>query len=91
MDNYGAGYSNILVVDQSGPYPPPRQMVDVATKALLGRLAGVPPMCMDCCPNLVLKDMPCTVHGWEWGMLVAHDDTCPSSEARLTAPPRGGE
>lgn len=87
--DYGAGASHILLVDQSGPHPPPPRVLEIARQALMQEIAGVPAMCMDCCPNLVLKDMPCPAHGWEWGMLVAHDETCPSTEARLCAPPRG--
>jgi hypothetical protein len=73
-DDYGSHTSGAVLVDQSGPHPPPPFALEVAQQALDGKLRVRP--CLDCAPNLVLKDF---LHRgqWEWGAMVAHDDTCP--------------
>lgn len=84
MGDYGAGLSGQLIVDREGPKPPPQEAVEAAALILSGRVTDIPPPCMDCAPNLVLKDYVCEDCGeWEWGILVAHDDTCPWNNGRL--------
>lgn len=87
--DYGSGQSGALLVHQEGPAGPPQEAVDAATLVLKGKVPGVPPPCMDCAPNIVLKDYVCENCGeWEWGLLVAHDDTCPMNNGALTSAPR---
>lgn len=89
MPDYGAGVSGAVLVHQDGPAVPPHDAVHAAYLVLRGKLPGVPPPCMDCGPNIVLKDYVCEHCGeWEWGLLVAHDDTCPMNNGNLTAAPR---
>jgi len=83
VHDYGSGLSGAVLVEQKGPDAPPQEAVDVAHAILAGKL-DVPPPCMDCVPNLVLSDFVCqNCQEWEWGIVVAHDDTCPMNNGKL--------
>lgn len=89
MGDYGAGQSGLVLIEQTGPFPPPEEAIAVAHQALRGKASGLPVPCMDCMPNLVLQDEKCPdCDEWEWALAVAHDDTCPTYHGLLSAPPR---
>ena len=89
LEGYGAGQSGLVLVEKSGPVDPDPEHVRIAHAVAKNQLGGpFPPPYMDCGPNIVLKDYVCEDCGnWHWGMVVAHDATCPTNEG-LTAPPR---
>lgn len=83
MNDYGSGHSGAIIVAQNGPVPPPPEAIEVAAAILAGKM-GVPPPCLDCAPNLIVEDHRCEHGHWEWALLVAHDDTCPMNNGKLT-------
>ncbi len=88
MNDYGPGMRGELIVDRGGPTDPPQLLVDEAWVMLNGTgRGGAPPLCMDCVPNLILKDYFCDEpsQGWEWGRVIAHDNTCPTYSGLVAA------
>ena len=78
LDNYGSGQSGVVLLEQTGPFPPPEDAFAEARLMLTGKHPTRGPVCMDCCPNLILMDYKCQNNHWHWGYGVAHDDTCPT-------------
>lgn len=90
LPDYGAGLSGQVLIVQTGPVPPTSNEIEVAQTVARGRMSsGLPVPCLDCVPNIILQDYVCEdgCGEWHFGMLVAHDDTCPTNSG-LTAPPR---
>lgn len=77
--DYGPDQRHVVIIDRSGPGRPSKDFLRTASVLAQGRACdGFPIPCMDCAPNIVLRDYACDdCEQWHWGVCVAHDDTCP--------------